>query len=260
MKIKFQKFQGTGNDFIIIDNTDLSFPSKNNKLIKKLCDRKFGIGSDGLILINPSTDSDFEMIYFNSDGYKGSMCGNGARCSVQFAKKNKIIVSETTSFNAYDGGHYASIDQNTISLSMSPVTDIKNYNEDLFLDTGSPHFVKIVDNLSDYNVFENGNKIRNNSLFAENGVNVNFVEQISENEFSVRTYERGVENETLSCGTGVTAVAISMFHLGKTNSNNIKISTKGGNLSVEFKHDNKGYFDIKLIGKVELIFSGEFEI
>ena len=114
--------------------------------------------------------------------------------------------------------------------------------------------------MSDYNVFENGNKIRNNSLFAENGVNVNFVEQISENEFSVRTYERGVENETLSCGTGVTAVAISMFHLGKTNSNNIKISTKGGNLSVEFKHDNRGYFDIKLIGKVELIFSGEFEI
>ena len=118
------------------------------------------------------------------------MCGNGARCSVQFAK-NKIIVSETTSFNAYDGGHYASIDQNTISLSMSPVTEIKNYNEDLFLDTGSPHFVKIVDNLSDYNVFENGKKNRNSSSFAENGVNVNFVEQISEDEFSVRTYERG---------------------------------------------------------------------
>ena len=261
MKIKFQKFQGTGNDFIIIDNKDLSFPSNNNKLIKKLCDRKFGIGSDGLILINPSTDSDFEMIYFNSDGYKGSMCGNGARCSVQFAKKNKIIVSETTSFNAYDGGHYASIDQNTISLSMSPVTEIKNYNEDLFLDTGSPHFVKIVDNLSDYNVFENGKKIRNSSSFAENGVNVNFVEQISEDEFSVRTYERGVEDETFSCGSGAVAAAISIHHKGLVNNfHEVFIQTLGGPLKVDFNFENKLYNNIYLSGKAEKVFSGKISI
>ena len=259
MKIKFQKFQGTGNDFIIIDNTDLSFPSNNNKLIKKLCDRKFGIGSDGLILINPSANSDFEMIYFNSDGYKGSMCGNGARCSVQFAKKNKIIVSETTSFNAYDGGHYASIDQNTISLSMSPVTDIKNYNEDLFLDTGSPHFVKIVDNLSDYNVFENGKKIRNSSSFAENGVNVNFVEQISEDEFSVRTYERGVENETHACGTGVTAVAIAAHANKKNLDNPLSISVLGGNLKVSFEELNGIYTNVWLIGHAKRVFKGSIK-
>ncbi|MBL6649156.1 MAG: diaminopimelate epimerase [Flavobacteriaceae bacterium] len=260
MKIKFQKFQGAGNDFIIINNKDLSFPSKNNKLIKKLCDRKFGIGCDGLILINPSKDSDFEMIYYNSDGKEGSMCGNGARCSVKFAKINNIIISKETSFKACDGSHSARIDNNMIYLSMNPVKEIINYKEDLFLDTGSPHYVKIVNNLRDYKVFENGKKIRNSSFFNKNGVNVNFVEQISEDEFSVRTYERGVENETFSCGTGVTAVAISMFHLGKTNSNNIKIFTKGGNLSVEFKHNDKGFFDIKLIGKAELVFSGVIEI
>ena len=260
MKIKFQKYQGTGNDFIIINNMEMLFPSNNNQLIKKLCDRKFGIGCDGLILINPSDDSDFEMIYYNSDGFIGSMCGNGARCSIQFAKNNKIIISETTSFKAYDGCHYGSINQNMISLSMNPVNEIKTFDEDLFLDTGSPHYVKMVHNLRDYRVFENGKKIRNSSLFAKNGVNVNFVEKISEHEFSVRTYERGVENETLSCGTGVTAVAISMFHLGKTKSKNIKILTKGGVLSVEFDNNKLGYSNIKLIGKVEMIFSGEIEV
>jgi len=259
MKIKFQKYQGTGNDFIIIDNTDLSFPSENYSLIKRLCDRKYGIGCDGLILIEPSKSSDFTMNYYNSDGNLGSMCGNGARCSVKFVQNLKII-NDNTVFTAYDGLHDASILDNIITLSMKPVRNIKSIGDDLLLETGSPHYVKIVQYLNDYKVFENGKKIRNNSLFKKNGVNVNFVEQISENEFSVRTYERGVEDETLSCGTGVTAVALAMFKLGKTNSKEVVIKTKGGELSVKFDTIEERYFDIKLSGGVEMVFSGEIDI
>ena len=259
MKIKFQKYQGTGNDFIIIDNTDLSFPSENYSLIKRLCDRKYGIGCDGLILIEPSKSSDFTMNYYNSDGNLGSMCGNGARCSVKFVQ-NLNIINDNTVFTAYDGLHDASILDDIITLSMKPVRNIKSFGDDLFLDTGSPHYVKMVQSLNDYKVFENGKKIRNSSLFEKNGVNVNFVEQISENEFSVRTYERGVEDETLSCGTGVTAVALAMFKLGKTDSKEVIIKTKGGKLSVKFDTSKERYFDIKLSGGVVMVFSGEIDI
>ena len=259
MKIKFQKYQGTGNDFIIIDNTDLSFPSENYSLIKRLCDRKYGIGCDGLILIEPSKSSDFTMNYYNSDGNLGSMCGNGARCSVKFVQ-NLNIINDNTVFTAYDGLHDASILDDIITLSMKPVRNIKSFGDDLFLDTGSPHYVKMVQSLNDYKVFENGKKIRNSSLFEKNGVNVNFVEQISENEFSVRTYERGVEDETLSCGTGVTAVALAMFKLGKTDSKEVIIKTKGGELSVKFDTIEERYFDIKLSGGVVMVFSGEIDI
>ncbi|MFL2638899.1 MAG: diaminopimelate epimerase [Flavobacteriaceae bacterium] len=259
MNIKFQKFQGTGNDFIIIHNKDLLFPYENNSLIEKLCDRKNGVGSDGLILINPSTNSDFEMVYYNSDGFLGSMCGNGARCSVKFAQIHNLI-NNNTSFVAYDGNHDASIENNIVSLSMKPVNNIKIFNDDLFLDTGSPHYVKVVEDIENLDVYNEGKSIRNNIRFREKGVNVNFVKIYSKDEFKVRTYERGVENETLSCGTGVTAVALAMFYSGKTDSKNIKIKTKGGELTVTFDTSNLGYTNIKLIGKVEMIFSGEIQI
>ena len=259
MKIKFQKYQGTGNDFIIINNNRLSFPNKNKDLIKHLCDRKFGIGSDGLILINPSAKTDFEMLYFNSDGNLGSMCGNGARCSVKFAQNQKIIKSNTI-FNACDGNHNATINKDLITLSMKPVDKIKTFNNDLFLDTGSPHFIRIVENIEDFDVYNEGKLIRNSSEFKDEGVNVNFVQIISENEFSVRTFERGVEDETLSCGTGVTAVALAMFHLKKTNSKKLKIKTRGGELTVEFNNSENGYSEIYLTGSVKMIFSGEIEI
>jgi len=259
MKIKFQKFQGTGNDFIIINNKDLLFPSNNNKLIEKLCDRKYGIGCDGLILINPSQSSDFEMIYYNSDGFLGSMCGNGARCSVKFAQIHNLI-NNKTSFEAYDGNHEASIENNIISLSMKPVNNIKIFNDGLFLDTGSPHYIKVVNNIENLDVYNEGKLIRNSKEYKENGVNVNFVKIYSKDEFQVRTYERGVENETLSCGTGVTAVALAMFHSGRTDSKKIKIKTKGGELTVKFDTSELGYNNIKLIGKVEMIFSGEIEV
>jgi len=259
MKIKFQKYQGTGNDFIIINNNSLYFPQKNQALIKRLCDRKYGIGSDGLILINPCDKTDFEMRYFNSDGFLGSMCGNGARCSVKFANSQNII-NDNTFFNAYDGKHSGSINKDIITLSMNSVNIIKKFNDDLFLDTGSPHYVKIVENLANFDVFNQGKLIRNSSDFKKNGVNVNFVQIISKNEFSVRTFERGVEDETLSCGTGVTAVALAMFHLKKTNSKKIKINTRGGELSVNFNVTKNSYTDIYLTGHVEMIYSGEIEI
>lgn len=259
MKIKFQKYQGTGNDFIIIDNTNLSFPSENNSLIKKLCDRKYGIGCDGLILINPSKSSDFLMNYYNSDGNLGSMCGNGARCSVKFAQ-NLNIINNKTVFTAYDGLHDALIFDNLITLSMKPVRDIKSFGNDLFLDTGSPHYVKIVSDIEKINVLKEGRIVRNNSVFKKEGVNVNFVQIISDSKFNVRTYERGVENETLSCGTGVTAVALAMFELNKTPLNKVKILTKGGNLEVEFNKTSKVYNNIKLTGIVNMVYSGEIQI
>ena len=259
MKIKFQKYQGTGNDFIIIDNSDLSFPSENYSLIKRLCDRKYGIGSDGLILINPSKSSDFSMRYYNSDGNLGSMCGNGARCSVKFAQ-NLNLINDSTVFNAYDGKHDASIFEDTITISMKPVSNIKSFKNDLFLDTGSPHYVKIVKDLKKIDVTQKGREIRNNSVFKKEGVNVNFVEIISDSKFNVRTYERGVENETLSCGTGVTAVAIAMYELKKTYLKKVEIITKGGDLEVEFNKNSKCYNSIKLTGTVNMVYKGEIQI
>ena len=259
MKIKFQKYQGTGNDFIIINNESLNFPQKNNQLISRLCDRKLGIGSDGLILITPSESIDYKMVYFNSDGNLGSMCGNGARCSVKFAQNNNLINNQTI-FNASDGNHSATIVDNQVFLSMKDVLDIKSFGQDLILNTGSPHYIQIVEELDGFDVFKQGKKIRNSFEFKKEGINVNFVKIISDSEFYVRTFERGVENETLSCGTGVTAVALAMYHSGKTKLKNLKINTNGGILNVAFKPSDLGFEKIILSGNVELVYKGEFII
>jgi diaminopimelate epimerase len=259
MKIKFQKYQGTGNDFIIINNESLNFPQKNHQLISRLCDRKLGIGSDGLILITPSESLDYEMVYFNSDGNLGSMCGNGARCSVKFAQNNNLIKNQTI-FNAFDGNHSATIVDNQVFLSMKDVLDIKSFGKDLILNTGSPHYIQIIEELDSFDVFKQGKKIRNSSEFKKEGINVNFVKIISDSEFYVRTFERGVENETLSCGTGVTAVALAMYHSGKTKLKNLKINTNGGVLKVVFKSTDFGFEKIILSGNVELVYKGEFII
>ena len=259
MKIKFQKYQGTGNDFIIINNQSLNFPQKNNQLISRLCDRKLGIGSDGLILITPSEIIDYKMVYFNSDGNLGSMCGNGARCSVKFAQNNNFIKNKTL-FNASDGNHSATIVDNQVFLSMKDVLDIKSFGQDLILNTGSPHYIQIVEELVGFDVFKQGKKIRNSSEFKKEGINVNFVKIISDSEFYVRTFERGVENETLSCGTGATAVALSMYHSGRTKLKNLKINTNGGILNVVFKPSDLGFEKIILSGNVELVYKGEFII
>ncbi|WP_373522037.1 diaminopimelate epimerase [Aquiflexum sp.] len=257
MEISFYKYQGTGNDFVMIDDRSKLFPEKDLFLVKKLCDRKFGIGSDGLILIRSKEDFDFEMIYFNADGSQ-SMCGNGARCAVAFSRFLGIIGVNTT-FYAIDGAHEANVVGDEVELGMSPVLSLANAGEDFFVDTGSPHYVRFVENVMEYPVFEEGAKIRFSNKYAPKGTNVNFVTPLTNKEIQVRTYERGVENETLSCGTGVTACALVHGH--QNGLNEVVIKTLGGNLRVRFAENPDGSFQhIKLIGPAEQVFEGRIEI
>lgn len=267
MQLKFYKYQGTGNDFVMIDNRQNFFPKNDTKLIEHLCDRRFGIGADGLILLENdnstdlSTDKvDFRMVYYNSDGNESSMCGNGGRCLVAFAKNLNVINSSTT-FIATDGLHHASIDANGIvSLQMKDVDAIKINSEYTFLNTGSPHHVTLVADLENYDVKKKGAEIRYSELYGKVGSNVNFVKQISENHFALRTYERGVEDETLSCGTGATAAAIAMYATGKTSATAIDLDVQGGRLKVTFDKAVDGYQHVFLIGPATFVFEGEIEI
>ncbi|MFM9987696.1 diaminopimelate epimerase [Flavobacterium sp.] len=253
--MKLYKYQGTGNDFVMIDNRLQAFPKENTALIEKLCDRRFGIGADGLILLENDESTDFKMVYYNSDGNQSSMCGNGGRCLVAFAKKLNIIKDKST-FTAVDGLHHASIDENEIvSLQMKNVDEVNIHHNYIYLNTGSPHHVQFVNDLSNFDVKNEGAKIRYSDLYGKSGSNVNFVDQISENEFSIRTYERGVEDETLSCGTGATATAIAMRAIGKTNSNNITINVQGGKLEVSFNEENGIFTNVFLKGPAEFVFS-----
>ncbi|WP_396192626.1 diaminopimelate epimerase [Flavobacterium sp.] len=258
--MKFYKYQGTGNDFVMIDNRLENFPKNNTKLIESLCDRRFGIGADGLILLENDNSTDFKMVYYNSDGNESSMCGNGGRCLVAFAKSLNVINNEAT-FIATDGLHNATIDENGIvSLQMKDVNEVKIESEYVFLNTGSPHHVTLVNDLENYNVKENGATIRYSDLYGKVGSNVNFVKQLSETHFALRTYERGVEDETLSCGTGATATAIAMNAIGKTNSNAIDINVEGGKLKVTFEKSEKGFEKVFLIGPATFVFEGEIEL
>lgn len=254
MEFTFYKYQGTGNDFVLIDNRDKHFPKENTALVAKICDRRFGVGADGLMLLENHPTTDFKMVYFNSDGNVSSMCGNGGRCMVHFAKYLGII-SESTTFEAVDGAHDASIENEWVSLKMADVERLKVSNDFVFLNTGSPHHVEMVSNLEEYDVFSKGKDIRNRIYGAE-GSNVNFVEQLDNASFSVRTYERGVENETLSCGTGVTAVALAMFETGRTDKDKISLETLGGQLVVRFEKAEDGYKNIFLEGPAIQVFKG----
>lgn len=257
MKITFYKYQGTGNDFVMIDNRQNSFPKNDTKLIEKLCDRRFGIGADGLILLENDIETDFKMVYFNSDGNESSMCGNGGRCLVAFAKRLSIIDSETT-FLAIDGLHHASVlDNHIVSLQMKDVSEVKIEKDYVFLNTGSPHHVMLVDDLKNYDVKTNGARIRYSDLYGKTGSNVNFVNQLSENHFAIRTYERGVEDETLSCGTGATAAAIAMNADGKTKAHHIYLDVEGGKLEVTFTKEYSKYTNVFLKGPATFVFEGE---
>lgn len=259
MLLKFYKYQGTGNDFILIDNRSENI-HLNTQQIQTLCNRHFGIGADGLMLLEKSPHADFKMIYFNSDGKESTMCGNGGRCIVAFAKHLGII-QNYTNFEAIDGVHYAEIlKDNLVRLQMKNVDSITKNNNGFTLDTGSPHFVKIVPHLDTINVFEEGRKIRYSPPFHQEGINVNFLEIINYENIKVRTYERGVENETLACGTGVTACAIITNYLNKSNHNKIIVHTQGGQLEVEFQKNNTTYFNIFLTGNADLVFKGEIQI
>jgi len=260
MKLTFYKYQGTGNDFVMIDNRDGKFPKEDTELVAKLCDRRFGIGADGLILLEDDPETDFRMVYYNSDGNTSSMCGNGGRCLVAFAKSLELIQKDTT-FMATDGLHYATIfDGGTVSLQMKDVNSIEITAEHVFLDTGSPHHVQMEENLKDFDVKTQGANIRYSDMYGKAGSNVNFVKQDSEDTFSVRTYERGVEDETLSCGTGATAVAIAMKVLEKTNSDTVNLNVEGGKLEVSFRENDEMFTDVFLKGPATFVFKGEIEI
>lgn len=257
MEITFHKYQGTGNDFVMVDNRSLQFPKNDTELVAHLCDRRFGIGGDGLLLLEDDPYHDFRMVYYNSDGNLGSMCGNGGRCLVAFAR-NLGVVEDTASFIASDGPHYATVFDGLISLQMKDVDEVNIQSDYVFLDTGSPHHIEIVEDLEHFDVYGKGKAIRYGELYGQKGSNVNFVKPEADGSFSVRTYERGVEDETLSCGTGVTAVAIAMFKLGKTTSDRVKLNVQGGKLAVSFTHENGKFTDVFLNGPAEHVFKGTF--
>lgn len=255
MTLTFYKYQGTGNDFVIIDNRQQLFDKNNTKSIAWLCDRRFGIGADGLILLENHSDLDFKMVYYNADGNESSMCGNGGRCITAFAKHLGIVDNKIT-FEAIDGFHQAIIEKDVVKLQMQDVSLIDIHNHHVFLNTGSPHHVQMENNLNELAIKEVGSKIRFGQPYNISGVNVNFVKKLSDDTFKVRTYERGVEDETLSCGTGVTAVAIAMFETGKTKSNLITLETEGGKLQVSFEKNDGIYTNIWLIGPAVQVFNG----
>ncbi len=252
----FFKYQGTGNDFIIVDNRLQRIDKNDTKRIAELCDRRFGIGADGFILLENDENVDFKMVYYNADGNESSMCGNGGRCIVAFARYLGII-GDSTEFIAIDGLHKAKIEHEIIHLQMQDVPAVERYDNHLFLDTGSPHHVEMVSDIENYEVKSIGSKIRFGQPYNEAGSNVNFVEQVEGELFAVRTYERGVEDETLSCGTGVTAVALAMHNIGKTNSKEVSLKTLGGLLKVTFNSNGDGYNDIWLLGPAQQVFKGE---
>lgn len=249
--IKFYKYQGTGNDFVMIDNRLNTFPA-SQQFIAFLCHRRFGIGADGLILLQNDETYDFRMVYYNADGNEGSMCGNGGRCAVRFAEDLGIFKNETR-FIAVDGEHIAQTTPDEVYLKMGKVFGIEQHQNYTFMNTGSPHYVQMVQDIEHYEVYTEGKKIRYSDEWAKRGgTNVNFVEIIDNETIAVRTYERGVEDETYSCGTGVTACCLTMNRNEKMNSP-IKVITKGGNLRVSFNED---FSDVYLIGPAKQVFEG----
>ena len=287
MKTPFYKYHGTGNDFVIIDNRKLFFDRNNKILISKLCDRKFGIGADGLILLQDVVDYNFEMVYFNADGNESTMCGNGGRCIVDFANMLGII-NDKAAFLAIDGPHEATVNDKSISLSMSDVNQIEINPDYCFMDTGSPHYKAFIDNIDDVDVVEEGKKIRYNDRFREAGVNVNFLE-MRDQLLYVRTYERGVEDETLSCGTGMVAAALYSSLKGISERSRpstpclpagkalrvtpseqshsersrtiCNVITPGGEVKVKFtRHKDNTFTNILLEGPASFVFKGEIDV
>ena len=258
MSIRFYKYQGTGNDFILVDNRDKKI-SLSTRQVAELCDRRFGIGADGLMLLEPEAGYDFKMVYYNSDGAESTMCGNGGRCITAFAQRLGIINGKA-SFVAVDGPHDADInDDGTVSLHMQNVTSIETFRDHCILNTGSPHYILWSEDVQEEDVVGKGRAIRHQPEFEPKGINVNFVQRRA-GDIYVRTYERGVEDETYSCGTGVTAAAIASVG-DKTGNFSIDIETPGGMLNVSFtKTGPASARNVVLTGPATFVFEGEVEI
>ena len=258
--IKFDKYHGAGNDFVMLDMTELPL-ELDIATVERLCNRRFGIGADGLIAICKSDKSDFRMRYYNSDGREASFCGNGSRCSVAFAYDKNIISGTETIFEAFDGIHHANIiddkgDTKTVRMQMSDAK-AEMHDDHIFVDTGSPHYVKIVKALESVDVKTEGAKIRYDKSISPNGTNVDFI-HYDDSTIYIRTYERGVEDETLACGTGITAAAIAtaLWHGGER----FKVKARGGDLEVNLKHNNLIFNNITLTGPACRVFSGNIKI
>ncbi len=255
MELHFTKYQGTGNDFVLVDNREGIFPKEDLDLVRRICDRRFGVGADGLMLIEKSEKEDFTMIYFNSDGSK-SLCGNGSRCSIHFAHSLGMIDQET-SFITTDGAHRAFLKEGWVHFQLHDIDNVSQLGDDFFVENGSPHHVMFVEDLDNFDVFANGQKIRYSDRYQPEGTNVNFVEMLDDG-IKVRTYERGVENETLSCGTGVTAAAIIAALKGK--SSPVRVNTKGGDLEVSFEKEGHTFKDVFLAGPATKVFEGRMKM
>ena len=260
MHIHFYKFQGTGNDFILLDNRTRTYQNIGHERIKLLCDRHFGIGGDGLMLLNSSNEFDFEMKYYNSDGNESTMCGNGGRCMTAFAKQLNVINNQTR-FVAIDGEHEAYMnDDGNVRLRMNDVHGLLVRETFMQLNTGSPHYVYFTEDIRDFDMKKEGALIRYSPLYKDEGINVNFVEQLNSKSIFVRTYERGVEDETLSCGTGVTAAALCSIK-NQIGQHEVSIQTLGGNLSVECNNiDGQHFNEIWLCGPAKFVFEGNIEL
>lgn len=261
----FYKFQGAGNDFVLIDQRERRWLTRQHgETIKWLCDRRFGIGADGLILLEYHNQYDFEMVYFNADGNESSMCGNGGRCIAAFAQKIGVT-GEKCRFWAIDGEHEAYIDPDTqlVSLKMTDVQQVENEENVFVLNTGSPHYVRFEHNIREADMVKEGRAVRYSERFAEKGINVNLVEKMADGSLEIRTYERGVEDETLACGTGVTAAAIAAYIHEKTEAAPmlIRVKARGGDLSVRFMpHANGSFSELWLTGPAEFVFDGDVDI
>ncbi len=259
MQFIFYKYHGTGNDFVILDNRDARYDSITPTQVKFICERRFGIGADGLMLLNLKEGYDFEMIYYNADGNPSSMCGNGGRCLVKFAH-DVGLRRLSYKFIAIDGEHEADLDGKNVRLKMKDVDAVQDHAGFAVLNTGSPHYVKFVSDVKETDVAASGKNIRYSHEFAKEGINVNFVESTGEDSIFVRTYERGVEDETLSCGTGVTAASLMSAH-NERGFNRVEVKTMGGHLSVEFNKLSDHHFtDVWLCGPATSVFKGEIEL
>ncbi len=259
MIFSFVKYQGTGNDFVCIDNRKKQFPIDNHNEIARICDRNFGVGADGFICIESDSDAQFYMRYFNADGNEGSLCGNGSRCAIHFA--NTLgLTREKVLFKAADGVHHAQFITDEIALKLHDISQWEERGEDLFLNTGSPHHVVFVTDVDAIDVAKIGAQIAHGAPYFSDGTNVNFVQSINDNTIKVRTFERGVEAETLSCGTGVTAAAVATHISKQTASNSLLIQTRGGTLHVSFTLADKTYTSLTLQGPAVPVFSGNWEV
>ncbi|WP_185883113.1 diaminopimelate epimerase [Blattabacterium cuenoti] len=267
MNLVFFKLHGTGNDFIILNSitNELQLFDQNEMFFKKLCDRHFGIGADGIILIQKDVKSDFYMKYYNSDGIESTMCGNGARCSIFFYKQSQKCEKHTIFFRSSDGYHYGNIKTDNENIVSIKLIDLNQKNiiiqpKYVFLNTGSPHYITFLENINNINVYDKGRSIRYQYPFSKKGVNVNFVKILDKNYIQVRTYERGIENETLSCGTGVVASVIAAYETNRISHHctTFFVQTLGGMLEVSFEKKKNEYQNIYLTGPVQMVYQGVF--